>query len=82
MDVQVLAHARQVDQGLGDLSRAFDRRSRSRQRQAVAAQGDAHAEAPRELEQVRVVHAGQRQRIHAFHGQSMDDVVTHAEAPP
>ena len=34
-------------------------------------------EAARELEEIRIVHAGQRQRIYAFHGQTVDDVVAH-----
>src|SRR5207247_1787917 len=71
------AHSREVDQGLDDGRRALDGLGRPRQRQAVTAQRDAHTESLRQLEQVAVVHAGERQRVHAFGGETADDVAAH-----
>ena len=68
--------ARSIER-LRDRTGALDRGGGPASDRRVAAQRDAHAEAARELEQVRVVHAGQRQRIHAFHGEPVDDVVAH-----
>jgi len=72
-----LAHAREIDQRLRYGAGALDRRRGTGERQAVAPQRDAHAQPARQLEQIGIVHAGQRQRIHAFHGQTVDDVVAH-----
>ena len=66
--VEILADAREVDQRLRHGSGPLDRGGWSGEGEAVAAQRDPHTQTARELEQIGIVHAGQRQRIYALHG--------------
>ena len=66
--VEILAHPRQIDECLCHRTGTLDRGGGTGERQIVPAQRDPHAQPARQLEQVGIIHAGQRQRIHAFHG--------------
>src|SRR5256886_8332411 len=57
--------------------RPLDRGERPVQHQRVATQRHAHAEALRERDQVAVVHAGERRRIHALGREPVGDLVGH-----
>src|SRR5256886_1839733 len=70
-------HAREVDGGLGDRHGALDGREWAVERQRIAAQRHPHAEPLREGDQIAVVHARERERIHAFGREPMDDLVAH-----
>src|SRR5467141_2537141 len=59
--VECLSHPPEIHQRLGDLRRSLDRARRALQRERVAAQRDAYTEPLRELHQVAVVHARERE---------------------
>src|SRR5439155_8297542 len=67
----------EVHQCLRDGRGALDRRGGPGQREAVPAQRDTHTQSLRQLEQVAVVHPGERQWIHPLGGEAVRDVVAH-----
>src|SRR6185503_19854944 len=79
---EVAALARRVDHPTRDVRRAIDEITRPCDGQRIAAQGDAHASQAGQLDQIGVVHAGQREWIGPFRGDSLrDGIVTHVASP-
>ncbi len=70
-----LAHAREVDEPLHHRGRPFDLLECAAERQGLAAEGGADTERALEFEEVHVVDAAKQQRVGAFGGDAMDDVV-------
>src|SRR3989441_9954525 len=75
--VQLVAHARQVDERLHHLRGALDGSHGSLQRERVAAQRHPHAEALGELDQVAVVDPGEGEGVDTLGRDAVGDVVAH-----